>query len=407
MLEITYKSGRGHVQLNLDALLPCNASDFKRILSFVDLSNNPAYNANLLFEYISGRIEKLKKQRSNYSDSREDERKEVSKLNGIIKKYLAHSESLTKKYGTPELSDGDAEIIMHKSIVYAVGMFGGHNASVKEFDGWTFEKSGYTFDVRKNDLCKASYIIMLHGTGLKIAESSTKSGSVAEITSKIINLLNSKPEQIEKAEKDFNDLMIAAGFIEQRRENISNDGDTRKEVKSMSHISFTSTTVTYDGKVFPAEYSITTTGSVLVFAITGLDSRGHKIKSRMRYDRNSVDYSAALSAAIDSGCKYICKVTNSEKEREPKAARGPIPEKTFIGQTIVGNGWRIFFDGELSRTRVIISGEPTPVVKALVEESGFYYSGKMNSWNKKLTFKAYRAAQKLAIELNKIYGDAA
>ena len=407
MLEITYKSGRGHVQLNLDTLLPCNASDFKRILSFVDLSNNPAYNANLLFEYISGRIENLKKQRSNYSDSREDERKEISKLNGIIKKYLAHSESLTKKYGTSELSDGDAEIIMHKSIVYAVGMFGGHNASVKEFDGWTFEKSGYTFDVRKNDLCKASYIIMLHGTGLKIAESSTKSGSVAEITSKIINLLNSKPEHIEKAEKDFNDLMIAAGFIEQRRENISNDGDTRKEVKSMSHISFTSTTVTYDGKVFPAEYSITTTGSVLVFAITGLDSRGHKIKSRMRYDRNSVDYSAALSAAIDSGCKYICKVTNSEKEREPKAARGPIPEKTFIGQTIVGNGWRIFFDGELSRTRVIISGEPTPVVKALVEESGFYYSSKMNSWNKKLTFKAYRAAQKLALELNKIYGDAA
>ena len=51
--------------------------------------------------------------------------------------------------------------------------------------------------------------------------------------------------------------------------------------------------------------------------------------------------------------------------------------------------------------------DPSKKAIKAVENAGFYYSSKMNSWNKKLTFKAYRAAQELAKELTKAYGDAA
>lgn len=84
-----------------------------------------------------------------------------------------------------------------------------------------------------------------------------------------------------------------------------------------------------------------------------------------------------------------------------------MPEKAFIGQTLQGNGWKIYFDGVESRTRVIFSIDPSKKAIKAVEDAGFYYSSKMNSWNKKLTFKAYRAAQKLAQELTKACGNAA
>lgn len=83
-----------------------------------------------------------------------------------------------------------------------------------------------------------------------------------------------------------------------------------------------------------------------------------------------------------------------------KAARGPVPEKDFIGTTITGRGWRIFFDPEENRTRVIFDKCPTKEVKEIVKAAGFYWSPVLGSWNKKLTFKAYRAALALAKELN-------
>ena len=45
MLEFTYNNGRGHVQLNLEMILPCSAADMKRIMSFVDLSTDPYEHA--------------------------------------------------------------------------------------------------------------------------------------------------------------------------------------------------------------------------------------------------------------------------------------------------------------------------------------------------------------------------
>lgn len=87
---------------------------------------------------------------------------------------------------------------------------------------------------------------------------------------------------------------------------------------------------------------------------------------------------------------------------DPKQAHGPIPEKTFIGTAIEGERFKIIFDGETQRTRVIIPAEYRDAARATVEKAGFYYSAPLDSWNKKLTFRAYRAAVALAAELEKV-----
>ena len=84
---------------------------------------------------------------------------------------------------------------------------------------------------------------------------------------------------------------------------------------------------------------------------------------------------------------------------DPKATRGPVPEKTFINEVIAGNGWSIVFDAGCNRTRGIITEPVKAAARPIVEEAGFYYSKNMDSWNKKLTFRARRAALNLADKL--------
>ena len=172
------------------------------------------------------------------------------------------------------------------------------------------------------------------------------------------------------------------------------------------------------------EYSITSTGSVLMFVVIGEKENGRPEKQRVTFAPDHPDYNAVLSAAIRYGCKRPENILSTvpakeevatvpeekngaEESRNPKAACGPVPEKTFVGQSLQGKGWKIYFDGTANRTRVIFSVDPSKKAIKAVENAGFYYSSKMNSWNKKLTFKAYRAAQELAKELTKAYGDAA
>lgn len=192
-------------------------------------------------------------------------------------------------------------------------------------------------------------------------------------------------------------------------------------------------------KNIPAEYKKSTTGSVLVFAIVGTQPNGKKEKKKIVFEPTNEYYKAAAAAAgietntekariieeeptkeaapdpVQAEEKEPVKdpepvqeatpepVKEPENKRDPKAARGPVPEKTFIGSTINGNGWRIFFDPSTQRTRIIFNDKPTKDAVKALENAGFYYSKVMNSWNKKLTFKAYRAATALTKELETIY----
>lgn len=84
---------------------------------------------------------------------------------------------------------------------------------------------------------------------------------------------------------------------------------------------------------------------------------------------------------------------------QDKPAAAPT-DKPWIGTTITGKGWNIAFDQQADRTRVLFQAQPTDAQKAAIENAGFYWSAQLNSWNKKLTCKAYRAAQALAVALN-------
>jgi hypothetical protein len=213
--------------------------------------------------------------------------------------------------------------------------------------------------------------------------------------------------------------MIGAGFmeVEERRETILKDESEETEVKNeevatMENYSFTPDSVSIDGKTFPAEFNIIASGTVLVFAITGCKDDGRKIKQRIKFTPDHADYAAALAAAKGETLDHIEERTeiisgNVPDETsvidDPKKARGPVPEKTFIGNVIQGNGWKIFFDGEKARTRIIFDSKPTDAARIAVENAGFYFSSNMNSWNKKLTFKAYRAAKAVSCELMNLY----
>ncbi len=205
-----------------------------------------------------------------------------------------------------------------------------------------------------------------------------------------------------------------------------------------STFTFTPTSITVKGKTFPAGYSVSPSGSVFVF----VQQDGKPEKTRVRFNPDHPEYAAALAAArneqpaasaderpeiiseapaadpspaepmadpvpvepvADPAPAVDAVAATSAPADDAKAARGPVPEKTFIGKTIDGKGWKILFDGETSRTRIIFDGKPTDAARDVLNKAGFFFSAAMNSWNKKLTFKAYRAAQAVSSELSAIY----
>ena len=508
ILEITYKEGRGHLKLDLSAALPCTAGDMKRIISFLDLSADPARNAEKVYSFCAGRVEDLKAARKEVNNFSDSGKREIAALNAEIKRYIRNAAALAKEYGFQEITDAEAQIKMHAGTVYAVVFkstaAGGNNAAcIETFDGWTFEKSGYTFSVYRetnNDGTKGNYLILVSDTGLKIAEAKTKAGCPSEITPDIIDILNRPGNQKKlNAYRDrFKNHMIDAGYMDPKKiqepapvqaakkedaapvqepEKIQEPAPDSKEEKRarnilkivkggkrMYDVSYSMNTVSIRGKgdikTFPCEYNITDSGAVLLFIIVGTKEDGRKEKQRVKIEKSDVYYGAALAAAKAAGAtdptekkKHAAPVQAAKKEdaapvqepekiqepatvqelekiqepapvqepekvqepapvqaakkedtgRDPKAARGPVPEKTFIGETIQGNGWKIYFDGDAARTRVMFDEKPNDTARAAVENAGFYYSPKMDSWKKKLTFKAYRAAKKLSGDLEKIF----
>lgn len=87
------------------------------------------------------------------------------------------------------------------------------------------------------------------------------------------------------------------------------------------------------------------------------------------------------------------------RQAPPKPPRGPAKPLDFIGEILSGPGWRIVFDTSLQRTRVILAEETREKAAPLAEAAGFYYSATTDSWHKKLTHKAHRAAIALAEKL--------
>ena len=273
-----------------------------------------------------------------------------------------------------------------------------------------------------------------------------KADDVSYLDGGNINIIGA-PEALEpiremiKAWAEYDAKKDAAETVQDERpENISSEAPEAAETENAPVYTFSETTLTCKGVTFPVEYNIISDGSVLAFVILDVEPSGYRHKQKIVIRPNEPEYAAALDAAkaaaasgkrpenISTGYQKIAtparnvivpEETAGKKQeapaaetveteaakaaRNPKQARGPVPEKTFIGETIQGNGWRIIFDGETNRTRVIFEKTPTAAAKAATENAGFYYSSAMNSWNKKLTFKAFRAAKTLSCQLSELY----
>ena len=93
--EIEYKNGRGKFAVDLEQLLPCNASDFKRLLSFVSLSSDPSGNADKLFSFMACQVEDLKKAREKENACSSCGKEKIAKINAALKKYISHAAALS------------------------------------------------------------------------------------------------------------------------------------------------------------------------------------------------------------------------------------------------------------------------------------------------------------------------
>lgn len=183
-----------------------------------------------------------------------------------------------------------------------------------------------------------------------------------------------------------------------------------------THCTFTRDSLTIDGITRPAEYSVTPAGTVFVFVAVDVDGQERKV--RIKIPADDPRYAAALAAAQEPqpepeqaqpqpeqpAQEQPADAEPEQPARDPKQARGPVPDKAFVGLEIKGKGWKIVFDGSYDRTRVIFKRKPSNAAREALDKHGFFWSPAMQSWNKKLTHKAFRAAQALALELRTICG---
>ncbi len=280
-----------------------------------------------------------------------------------------------------------------------------------------------------------------HAAG-KYADVQHVNHALAEIETalqKVADFINPPAEQPEEA---------AAAEIE-RPETISQENQTQEDETMQPVYTFTADSITINGKTFAAAYSVTPNGSVFAFVTV----EGEAAPVRVKFTPDRPEYQAARDAAEGKAEAHTAEPetateppavsvadaaepqpTEQPEERpeticaeaaepeapaeivaetapeaaaepeeapaaaepvNPKARRGEIPEKTFVGDCISGKGWCIVFDKAMQRTRVIIK-HPSKAARDAIKAAGFYWSPKAGSWNKKLTHRAHRAAEALA-----------
>ena len=177
--------------------------------------------------------------------------------------------------------------------------------------------------------------------------------------------------------------------------------------------SFSPTTMTVNGRTFGASYSVARGGDVYVFTGVQAAPGAQRIPVRMHITQDMPMHADALAAAKLAAETETPKADPAPVEAPKAQAPAPVQDaaqavckpaadaaqavcKAWIGSTITGKGWRIVFDGDAQRTRVIFDAKPTAAQAAAVDAARFYYSPSMGSYNKHLTCKAYKAAQALA-----------
>lgn len=224
-----------------------------------------------------------------------------------------------------------------------------------------------------------------------------------ETLRKISRAVNGKNQQEERAEtvsKEENKMLAVEDIeTEESRETIPAEAAADAEETAQAVPTFTAHSVTDNaGKSFPVTYHMYA-GAVIAQILADGKTLTVTIDEQDPY------YIQAFCAAQEAE-RIAQAEAEAEKERQKeerraaraadpdKQAHGPVPEKSWIGETIRGLGYTIEFSATYDRTRIIFDDVPTDAAKAIVKENGFYYSPALKSWNRGLNWKAYRAALK-------------
>ena len=154
---------------------------------------------------------------------------------------------------------------------------------------------------------------------------------------------------------------------------------------------FAANSVTVNNRTVEASYSIGKAEDVYVF------TKINNVPIRIHVGKDMPEYAACLAAAQGKSEQPKAEPKPAE---QPKQTQPAPMDKAWIGTTLTGKGFNIAFDGKTQRTRVLFQGEPTQAQKDAINAAGFYWSAQLQSWNKKLTCKAHRAAVALFETLN-------
>jgi hypothetical protein len=116
---------------------------------------------------------------------------------------------------------------------------------------------------------------------------------------------------------------------------------------------------------------------------------------------------AAAQPAKQAAPKAEKAAAQPAKQAAPKAEKPAQPAKQavptdWVGSRIDGKGWYVVFDDAAKRTRFVFAQKPTDAQAAAIAAAGFYFSANMQSYNKHLTLKAYKAAMALVATLNSL-----
>lgn len=177
----------------------------------------------------------------------------------------------------------------------------------------------------------------------------------------------------------------------------------------MNNVIFSRESITIGADVLPVISAAIDGGNIILTVSAQID--GARRILRITIAQDDASYSEAYLAyfAEEKPDQEPEEKPEEDPTDEPKEAPEEAPEETpvkpdkyFIGLTITGKTYRIVFDGDANRTRVIFKIPPRDEIKKALESAKFFWSPTMKSWNKKLTFKAFRAAQALALRLNQL-----
>lgn len=177
----------------------------------------------------------------------------------------------------------------------------------------------------------------------------------------------------------------------------------RLQAAANAELTFDANAIIYNGITIPVKYS--TDAAKTLFIESPINGDVNNI-ARVTISPSDAHYQAAYSAAFPAANNapkpfVIANIPVADAQMPTYT-----PDKPFANTEIPGDGWRIVFSGQYNRTMVIFNRSLSDAEMSAVHAAGFYYSKHTRSWQRKLTTKAFRAAQALAQTLHDIRANA-